>query len=250
MLRVLWTRKALGHAQARLEQEFRDAATEPRQLDLLGESMDVFWVEAWDVWLALHDEPGERYRNVFGTGCPWEPGVRPVVEINLPRAGLRRNIGGVVAGDQAHGVHLMHRGLVHGGKRKLMKWFNNQLVATLDRDEVSELVLVAAFDQPGFLGQIAAFVRAVERFKAGDPPPPERAWITDHRTREAIEQAYLMKTGRRGCAAARPEEVAEAIGRAMLSSAVALVPLHLPAVLHVVEHVQYRWHDGQVVFET
>jgi hypothetical protein len=36
----------------------------------------------------------------------------------------------------------------------------------------------------------------------------------------------------------------------MLSSGAALLPLHLPSALHVVEHVQYRWEDGRVVFET
>ena len=154
----------------------------------------------------------------------------------------------MVAGDAAHGLHLMHRGHVHGGKQKLMRWFQNQLVATLDRDEVHELVLVAAFDQPGFLGQVAAFVRAAEQFKAGAEAPAERSWITDQRTREAIEQAYRAQTGREGCAAARAEEVAEAMGRALLQSKVALLPLHLPQLYDVVEHVEYAWKDGQLVF--
>lgn len=248
MLRVLWTRKAIGHAQARLEQEFRDASTGPRQLDLLGKPMDVCWVQSWDVWVAFHDEEPDRYRNVFGLGNPFAQPMRPIVEVNLPRAGVRRNIGGVVAGDAAHGLHLMHRGHVHGGKQKLMRWFQNQLVATLDRDEVHELVLVAAFDQPGFLGQVAAFVRAAEQFKAGAEAPAERSWITDQRTREAIEQAYRAQTGREGCAAARAEEVAEAMGRALLQSKVALLPLHLPQLYDVVEHVEYAWKDGQLVF--
>jgi len=209
--------------------------------------MEVCWVEAWNLWIVQGEEP-DRYRNVLGLGSPFQSGLKPVVEINLPRAGLRRNIGGVVAGDDEHGVHLMHRGLVHGGKRKLVRWFRSQLIATLDRDEVSELVLVAAFDQPGFLGQIAAFVHSVQRFKSGEPPPPERAWITDQRTREAIEQAFRQRTGREGCAAARPEEVPDAVGRALLSGRVALLPLHLPDLL--IDNVQYRWEEGSVIFDT
>jgi len=143
----------------------------------------VRWHPVGRFWFALEEEEN-RFWNAFGLTDPrssGNPGAI-VVEINPPYSGIDRRMGGAIATDDSGHLYLLHRGKVGGGRKGIGKEAfmtayrsYGAIVSVEDGGRESEVIVVAALDDPRAVHSIAAFVEQVRRFKAGeagetDPP--------------------------------------------------------------------------------
>jgi hypothetical protein len=76
---------------------------------------DVYWLPAFGIWAffgepPLEKSPGDRYWNVFGVGEP-DGMVSIVSEINPPKRGINRQVGGAFARDPSGHTWVLHRGI-------------------------------------------------------------------------------------------------------------------------------------------
>ena len=244
MLRILHRKTELLRAQTQLEELFRARSDGPRQLDLgIGPRRDVCYVEAWDLWCGFaRDE--RHYLNLFGLGYPFGKRLDEIVEINSPTARLDRRMGGAFARSEDRQLHLVHRGIVAGGKRAMFEWHRGHLVPVQDGKKISKVIVVANLDGPSPVAEVGGFVRGVAAFKAGEKAPRPRL-------RTALEEAFRRE---------RPgvmfevvtTDLAAALGRLVLAGGHLLVVPEGVDTARVEELgydvVRYRFEQGQAHF--
>ena len=75
-----------------------------------------------DIWLTTKDDLESRYWNGFGIGQPVEDTLDSLTaEINIPKMGIDRRIGGAFGKDDNSNILVLHRGLIGGGKTGIGK---------------------------------------------------------------------------------------------------------------------------------
>lgn len=109
-----------------------------------------------------------RYWNGFGLVMPEEARILPlVVEVNVPREGVDRLIGGVFLQGPRGEVYVGHRGRIGGGRKGVGKaafWarYHAQAQPVLDDDSV---IVLGKLGSPRLPGDLATFVRTVDEIK-------------------------------------------------------------------------------------
>jgi hypothetical protein len=134
--------------------------------------LEASWNKEFNIWWTTQ-ESENRYWNAFGTNEPkWNTKYAHSItcEINPPFKGINRTIAGAFARDPSGKIYLMHRGKIGGGRKGIGKnkfWneFRGEWQEVSDGEIISALALVASFESPRFVAQVANFVREVERVK-------------------------------------------------------------------------------------
>ena len=131
--------------------------------------LNANWSKQLDIWWTTKDNRN-RFWNAFGTGEPkWNSSAshRIKCEINPPKVGIDRRIAGVFAKDNEGNIHFLHRGKLGGGKPGVNKeLFEQHFTGSWEEvEDGTKLALVASFNDPRFIEQIADFVHEVERIK-------------------------------------------------------------------------------------
>lgn len=177
-MNVLDREEAIGEARRRLTERIQSAADRqgPVTMGFQGGRLteEVFSVEDVGLWASFRDAEG-RYWNGFGLGNPFEDdtNVEIVVEINPPKESIDRTVGGLFAVDGEGSLHLLHRGLVGGGrpgigKTNFLRYLDGRwpLVEVEDGDRQSLVVPITRLDADHLLAHLEAFVSHVRSFKA------------------------------------------------------------------------------------
>lgn len=165
---IRWVRKAIVAA-------FRSHGAKPVRatVGFQGENVDVrvLWMEDLGIWIAPPVISGSRYWNAFGTKDPHGGSVPITCEVNLPRQGIDRRVGGIAVADEQGRTILAHRGRIGGGREGIgagLFWshYEGKRLTVWDGDRETDVAAVAEIGSPRFVRQIQFFVREVERIKA------------------------------------------------------------------------------------
>lgn len=187
MLTALSDPKAIRQAQDRFEKRLRTGATRyKRKLGWHGgglpEPVVVYWHPKHKFW--AHAAPREssatnRSWFVFGTQDPKQVTASLTLscEINVPNEGVNRRVAGAFVSNPQNmksPIFVAHSGKLGGGRKGVGKEaFLNHLIGGQDQThpvrwadgKETEMLLLAALDDPGFVSQIGHFVREAQRIK-------------------------------------------------------------------------------------
>ncbi len=172
MLRVVEEERALRRYVRRFESHFRRLPHEKKTLTLghRGKSYEfrVYWIPSLGLWLAT-DWKGDYYRHVFGLTCLNQGQVSITCEINFPRSGIDRKVGGAFAVEPDGHVFVVHRGLLGGrkgiGKTFFVREYRGLWAEMEEKDTVSPVVVVGELTSVRFARQLSQFVRRVAEIK-------------------------------------------------------------------------------------
>lgn len=141
----------------------------------------LYWHEKAGFWVVFGLEES-RYWCAYGTMDPkTHSSVEITCEINPPKEGIDRRCGGVFLKDSGSGLYLAHSGKVGGGRKGIGKTnFLEGYSGSLEEIEwpdgvTAEVVLLGKIGGKSFVDHLAAYIRAVEEFKAdttGPTPTP------------------------------------------------------------------------------
>ena len=111
-----------------------------------------------------------RYWNAFGLEPDGKNNNSIVVEVNIPKEGINRRIGGVFAKDEYGHAYLLHRGKIGGGregvgKGEFLNFFRGNMVEIKDGDRTNLACLIAVFSDKEFIENVTFFIKEVYRFK-------------------------------------------------------------------------------------
>jgi hypothetical protein len=160
-------------AQAAFENRVKHAASSSGLVSLGyqggGSEEMTYQVARLNFWVAIADSDN-RYWNALGIGNPFEDGSTIIAEINPPKSGIDRNIGGVFIEDKQGAVYLAHRGKIGGGregigKKAFLDWYKEPLDLTYDDDRHTMLIVIGALDDEKLIENLAAFTYNVSAFK-------------------------------------------------------------------------------------
>lgn len=136
-----------------------------------GKSYEVrtLWLENLGIWMAA-DWQGPHYRHIFGITAPNHIRRLAVTcEINFPRRGIERKVGGAFARDAEGRVYVVHRGLLGGrkgvGKGIFMREYRGIWAEMEEGEKVSSVVVVGNLTSVRFPRQVAQFVKQVAEIK-------------------------------------------------------------------------------------
>lgn len=127
----------------------------------------VYYVEPLNFWVALADS-GNRFWNALGVGDPFNEGSTIIAEINPPKEGIDRNIGGVFVEDKNGAVYLAHRGKLDGdriGKEAFLDWYKEPLDLVYDEDQHNLLIVIGALEDEKLIEKLARFTNSISAFK-------------------------------------------------------------------------------------
>lgn len=143
-----------------------------------------------DAWLTTKDDLDSRYWNGFGIGQPEEETLDQLTtEINFPKNGLDRRIGGAFGKDENGNILVLHRGKIGGGRAGIGKTlfrdkYRGAFVTVMDGEITSELALIGELKSAKLARQVANFVNEVRRIKDDTPktssPTTTSPTTTDH----------------------------------------------------------------------
>ena len=175
MLKIVDDKQTIADAQKKFEKSFKSFGGETinTTLNSRGGNYDaeVLWFDKPGFWVCFA-EIGNRYWNAFGTLSPeGERNVHITCEINFPKSGIGRKIGGAFVKDASEKLYMVHRGNMGGGKKGIGKrlFLNNyrgDFEIVQDGEQETELPLIGALDSGKFIEQIHDFIREVERIKS------------------------------------------------------------------------------------
>jgi len=133
----------------------------------------LYWHENAGFWVVFWIEEPSRYWCAYGTMDPNKhDSVNITCEINPPIEGVNRRCGGVFLKDSGSGLYLAHSGKVGGGRKGIGKTsFLKEYSGSLEEIEwpdgvTDDVVLLGKIGGRSFINNIAAYLRAVEAFKA------------------------------------------------------------------------------------
>ena len=163
----------IAEAQSAFENRARNAASQSGMVKLGyqggGKSAMVYQVSPLNFWISVADS-SNRFWNALGIGDPFHDGSTIIAEINPPKSGIDRNIGGVFIEDENGSVHLAHRGKVGGGrtgigKNAFLDWYQEPLDLVYDDDRHSLLIVIGALDNKALMEKLARFTHSISAFK-------------------------------------------------------------------------------------
>jgi hypothetical protein len=132
---------------------------------------NVSWSNTLGIWIFQEKISDSRYWHAFGTGKPSGSSHIPInCEINFPKNGIDRRIGGAIAADRDGQIFVVHRGKIGGGKKGVGKTLfedHYRGVWTVMEDGPVEttVALIGVLSSPRFVRQVTQFVRKVNRIK-------------------------------------------------------------------------------------
>ncbi|MCX5845548.1 MAG: hypothetical protein NTW12_04200 [Deltaproteobacteria bacterium] len=132
---------------------------------------NVSWSNTLGIWIFQEKISDSRYWHAFGTGKPSGSSHIPInCEINFPKNGIDRRIGGAIAADRDGQIFVVHRGKIGGGKKGVGKTLfedHYRGVWTVMEDGTVEttVALIGVLSSPRFVRQVTQFVRKVNRIK-------------------------------------------------------------------------------------
>lgn len=177
MLKIVGEERALKRYARMFAGHFLTRPCEERSITLghrgATSAARVFWLERIGIWFcpAWTDD---SYRHLFGKiGTSHCDRVAVTCEINFPRAGVDRRMGGAFAVDNAGHVFAVHRGHLGGrrgmGKSRFMEAYRG-VWADLDEGCTMDAVAVIGdLESPRFPRQVAQFVSQIALIKEGKP---------------------------------------------------------------------------------
>jgi len=129
---------------------------------------DVYYSSKLNIWFTF-DEENNRYWNAFGIGRPGKY-ARVVVEVNIPKEGVDRRIGGVFLKDESGRVCLGHRGKIGGGARGVgprafWNYYKGDKIDIPENREIVTIALIGCIDSPDFPEKIKQFIVGVDSIK-------------------------------------------------------------------------------------
>ncbi len=175
MLKVITDAKTIQRCQQQLARRIRAAGEEkiPVILGHQGASVRarIWWSDELGLWFFPGRGDDNRYWNAFGTDRPKPDAALSITcEINFPKAGIDRRIGGAFAADSRGRIFVVHRGRLGGGRKGIGKalFEKHYRGVWMDMDDGGEEVSVAVvglLHSPRFARQLAQFVGKIEKIK-------------------------------------------------------------------------------------
>jgi hypothetical protein len=146
------------------------------------------------LWFFSGKGEENRYWNAFGTARPKPDAALSITcEINFPKEGTDRRMGGVFAVDVKGRIFVVHRGRLGGGRRGIGKaLFERQYrgvwVDMEDGEEVASVAVVGLLPSPRFARQLSQFVNKIDKIKDMAAPPSAQTEMgfDDLRIREEL----------------------------------------------------------------
>lgn len=175
MLTVVGDPKRIGRAIKRLHGALKGVPARSVRLTWRGGELvtTIHWARDDAFWWAV--EPRHQRDALVLGHAPDAPARREsiTVEINLPRVGADRKVGGIIAADEAGAFYLCHSGrLSKAGFREFLADGIWRTVAWPDGEETEALV-IAPLNSPRLTRLLGRFVDSVRRFKEGVTPPAQ-----------------------------------------------------------------------------
>jgi hypothetical protein len=179
MLQVVGEPRRIDRAIRRLHGALRGVPVPGVRLTWRGGELrtTIHWARDDGFWWAFEPRVA-RDAQLLGH-APDAPAKRESItcEINLPRGGADRKVAGIMLADDEGALYLAHSGRMGGARPGQSKsGFREFLADGVWRKvywpdgEESEALIVAPLDSPRLTRLLGAFVEAVRRFKAGEPP--------------------------------------------------------------------------------
>lgn len=176
MLKIVDNEQTIADAQKKFEEKFRSFHGQRIKTTLNhrggNTKAELLWFEKPGFWVSSVKGGAEnRYWNAFGTENPeGRKNVYITCEVNFPKSGIDRKIGGAFAKDASGKLYMVHRGNMGGGKKGVGKLlfldnYRNEFEVVQDAEIESELPLIGALDSDKFIEQVYDFIREVERIK-------------------------------------------------------------------------------------
>ncbi|BDI30541.1 hypothetical protein CCAX7_25920 [Capsulimonas corticalis] len=144
-----------------------------------GEQHTVHWHPGAGLWgLSAVAVDGTGYWFAFGTNDPAQTNQFGSISVQFSfyREGVSRRCGGAFAFNNTNGqVNLLHSGGIGGGRNGISKTsflaaYNGPLEdIRWPNGATFRYVDIGSLEEPGLIGRLAAFVGAVETFKASVP---------------------------------------------------------------------------------
>ena len=174
MFEVLSSTAELAASRRKLLSRLREGKELVRMIGHQGDSGEhkIYWCPDVGMWSA-HYRARNRYWYAFGLSDPTavkSKSLNVSAEINPPRTGINRRVGGVFLTDGQR-VYLGHRGnnINQVTKRAFRRHFHEgaagHWIVADDDGRGTEIVLIHKLDSSGLVPAIARFVREVQRIK-------------------------------------------------------------------------------------
>ncbi|MDQ1277021.1 MAG: hypothetical protein QG555_60 [Thermodesulfobacteriota bacterium] len=198
MLKAITDAKTIRRCQQQFARQLKARVKEKIPVTLghqgASNSARVWWSKELGLWFFPGKGEENRYWNVFGTTRPKPAAVLSITcEINFPKEGTDRRIGGVFATDSKGRIFVVHRGKLGGGRKGIGKaLFERQYrgvwVDMEDGEEVASVAVVGLLLSPRFTRQLANFVNKINIIKdmAGPPSAQLEMGFDDLRLREEL----------------------------------------------------------------
>jgi hypothetical protein len=137
------------------------------------ETWELQWYRQQHFWAVVHAPYDGKSCYSFGTADPETSASKSLQiasEMSIPMDGINRKCGGLFLSD-GRNTFLAHTGRVGGGRKGIgkgafLEWFQVYSELEWPDGKKTPIVIVGNITDPGFLGSLATFVFAVERFKS------------------------------------------------------------------------------------
>lgn len=170
----------IAKAQSQFATEICALASESIEVTIGFQSGDVdrkvAWLPSLGIWALfdveppLEKSPGPRYWNVFGVGKPKPHGLISIdCEINPPKRGINRQVGGAFVVEPPGKTAVVHRGMFNAGGRVPLEFtrnnFNWDWTLVIDGDKRTEVMVIGMLGEPNLALHLRQFVTQVKEFK-------------------------------------------------------------------------------------
>jgi len=198
MLKIITDEKAIHRYQQLFTRKIKAWGDEkiPVTLGHQGASVlaRVWWSDELGLWFFPGKGEENRYWNAFGTERPkLDAALSITCEINFPKKGNDRRIGGAFAQDSKGRIFVVHRGKLGGGRKGIGKaLFERQYrgvwVDMEDGEENTSVAVVGLLPSPRFTRQLAQFINKIAKIKDMAAPPSAQVEMgfDDLRLREEL----------------------------------------------------------------
>ncbi|MEI7637529.1 MAG: hypothetical protein WCJ37_09510 [Syntrophus sp. (in: bacteria)] len=181
MLKAITDAKAIHRCQQHFTRQLKTWGREKISVNLghqgASDRVRVWWSDELGLWFFPGKGEENRYWNAFGTARPKTDAALSITcEINFPKEGTDRRIGGVFAADGKGRTFVVHRGKLGGGRKGIGKaLFERQYrgvwVDMEDGEEDTSVAVVGLLHSPRFARQLSQFVNKIDKIKDMAAPP-------------------------------------------------------------------------------